>query len=54
MTHKEAVALLKQHAGSVEIEVAPAADDSSSVDESGDESAPPGYALILCNNDSFT
>lgn len=46
MTHKEAVALLKQAQGSVEIEVAPAAEESSSAEEnSGDESSVKGYDL---------
>lgn len=37
MTHKEAVALLKQAQGSVEIEVAPAADDSESAGENSSD-----------------
>ncbi|XP_067937572.1 multiple PDZ domain protein-like isoform X4 [Watersipora subatra] len=38
MTHKEAVALLKQSKGSVNMEVAPASEEDTSAEESGEES----------------
>ena len=46
MTHKEAVTLLKQSQGSVEMEVAPAPEDDTSADDSGDDSLAHGYVYI--------
>ena len=46
MTHKEAVTLLKQSQGSVEMEVAPAPEDDTSADDSGDDSLAHGYVFI--------
>ena len=46
MTHKEAVTLLKQSQGSVEMEVAPAPEDDTSADDSGDDSLAHGFVYI--------
>ena len=54
MTHKDAVTLLKQAQGSVDMEVAPAAEESSSAaedndDGSDDESLPGSVFLYTCS-----
>lgn len=50
MTHKDAVTLLKQAEGCVDMEVAPATDDSSSAAEDNDgsdEESLPGYVSLI-------